>query len=155
MGIFVHSFNRGAHRHPDFQKPPNHITKMVTEQDNAVENGSADNYVVARVPSTDGKTLEAGVIFDFGDTLDEAVSKYGEEIIYDLASRAAVIKLQGVIRAELKAGKLPVEIETELRDWRPDVSRRRTRKDVVVDLAGSVAKMTDEEKAELLALLQR
>ena len=86
-------------------------------------------------------------------TLEKATQVYGEETVYDLFSRALVIKAQAQIRTSLGNGDSEESIRTAMQNFRPDISRRKT-KDPVAAAKNLAANMTEEQRAELLALLQ-
>jgi len=98
------------------------------------------------------------VQYDFGDNLQDAISKFGEEVIWGRAKSALVIDLQAYGRRllEKKAdpeNKEEVDIPALMASWKPDT--RTTVKQTAVEKAtNAIAAMSDEEKAKLLASLQ-
>lgn len=59
--------------------------------------------------------------FDFGDGLEDAVSRYGADNVFDYYRRTGRVALQGVIRAMLEDGATDEEINTRIADWKPGV----------------------------------
>jgi len=60
------------------------------------------------------------------ETMDEAVEMYGEDTVQELFWRSFDVKAQGAARSLLKRGFSPEQVQEEMADWRPDVTRRTT-----------------------------
>lgn len=99
------------------------------------------------------------VEYDFGDTLEEGIEKFGKEVIWNRAKSALVIDLQALGRrliefnADPKNKDKQKDIQAEAAAWKPDVRNvvRRTAGERAQD---AIASMSQEEKAKLLAQLQ-
>lgn len=118
----------------------------------------------------DGKPTghrKLSVMFDFGSTLDDAVEKFGEEVVFAGFVASATIDLQNYIRTKLEApakdadGKVipdggfaqtDAEIESDFASWKPGIKTRErvSPLDKVKKLLGG---MSAEQKAALLASL--
>lgn len=103
----------------------------------------------------------ATITYDFGDNLDEAVEKFGEEVVYARFKSAATIDLQALIRRHLgakdKEGKATPKSQDEIQaladSWNPGVQtrKRKTDKQKAEEL---LSKLPAAQLAELLASLQ-
>ncbi len=101
------------------------------------------------------------VEYDFGDNLDEMVSRFGADVVFNRAQAAMVIDLQARIRTWMspsvnKKGETirealsDEEIAEEVAKWNPGVKKiaRLSPKDKLKKL---LAGMSEEDKAALLA----
>jgi hypothetical protein len=66
---------------------------------------------------------ECAVSYDMGDTVQELVQQFGEEVVYSRARQSLIIAIQAYIRGQLEAGKQPEEIQEAVADWKPGVRR--------------------------------
>lgn len=96
--------------------------------------------------------IGASFRFDPGQTIEDAVEKYGHDNVFDLYAAQATVKAQAAIRRELEAGTPPDQIDEKLSDWRPDV-QHRTSKDPLQSAVKAAGSLESEE--ELDALLQQ
>lgn len=89
--------------------------------------------------------------YDFGDNLQDAVSKFGEPIVWAYAQRALVIAAQGHARSLIKSEKSKDEILATMAEWKPGAPRQaKTAEDRAREILG---KISPEERAKLLAEL--
>ncbi len=105
------------------------------------EHQNADEEGVVRV----------SVPFDAGETLDEAVEKWGEELVLEYFQSLFKRKLQNKMRRELKDG---VSVEIIEEDYSPDsydptTSSRGRSTDPLKEIQKNLNKLDDEQKAEL------
>lgn len=100
----------------------------------------------------DGR-VEASFNFAVGESLQEDIELFGEDVVRDMAHRSIVIKAQSAIRRELKNGTPPNDIPEALSDWRPDV-QHTVSKDPKTSIMSNYKNLSAEDKAEMLALLQ-
>ena len=95
------------------------------------------------------------VSYDFGSTLDEAVEKFGEAVVFGVFLDQAVIRLQAMIRRKLESEKAPTqkELDDAAANWKMTVGgrERKSAAEKVNDLLG---KMSPEARAELLKSLK-
>lgn len=107
------------------------------------------------VKATDSKTKEEVFHdFDFGADLDDAVAKFGADVVFSLYKQKAVISLQSIMRQYQNKGLTQDQITDKLGAWKPGVKVERTPVDIKQAAIAKFAKMTDAEKAEFLAALQ-
>lgn len=97
--------------------------------------------------------VEAKFTFPIGSSIEEDVEMYGEEIVRDLWLRQAVVKAQSAIRRELQNGTHPDDIAEQLSGWRPDI-QHTVEKDPRTSIKQDFKKLSPEERAELLAILE-
>jgi hypothetical protein len=105
--------------------------------------------IVATTAKT-GEGKEATLNYNYGKDLKEAVTMFGEEVIFTNYRKSAKIDLQSVIRRYLVAGKEPNDLMTI---WRPGVTLDRT-VDPKAAAKNAFAKMTDEEKKAFITELK-
>lgn len=103
---------------------------------------------------TEEDAPSATVKYDFGDTLEAASEKFGDDVIFSRFVAAATVDLQALIRRNLKGEnpKSEKEIQALVNEWQPGVSTR-TRKSPQEKAAAAIEALTDEQKAELLESL--
>lgn len=131
------------------------MANEVQEIEETVENGQEevnDNLVKAS-KVVEGEKREGEIEWNPGANLSEAAEMYGEDTVFDLYRRAAVIKLQAAMRQRLEQGADQSMIEAEFGDWRPDVDRTPTR-DPKAAILSNFNKLTPEEREALIAQLR-
>jgi hypothetical protein len=94
--------------------------------------------------------------YDFGDgTLKGLVEKFGEDVIYSRAMSALVIDVQALMRRQIEAKDYSLDkLRKAVAEWKPTVSNG-VRRSATEKIEDTVAKMSDEQRAELLARLQK
>lgn len=104
--------------------------------------------------------------YDFGDNLADAVSKFGEEVVFSSFVAAAKVDAQALIRRHLKSNVPAVEgVSTErpytdeeivaaLAKWKPGVKSERSATSVADKAEALLGKMTEAQKAEFLEKLK-
>jgi hypothetical protein len=100
----------------------------------------------------EAKTKEGkGVSFEFNlpETLQGLLDKYGEEQVYNLAQRSAVIAVQALARQHID--KNAEEIEKLANEWQPGVRGPRTSKSPLERAAAALDGMDADAIAALLA----
>jgi len=87
--------------------------------------------------------------FDFGDGLDEAIEKFGEDVVFARYKASAVIDLQSAMRGWIKQKKPNEEIAKLASEWKPGTrqSRGKTKEEKARDALG---RLSDVERAALL-----
>ena len=97
---------------------------------------------------------EIACLFDFGDNMLDAATKFGEAAVYDGFVADTKVYIQGVIRDAIRKGKTDAEINDLVATLKPGTARAKTI-DVKAALKAKLAGMSDEERAayirELLA----
>lgn len=96
--------------------------------------------------------------YNFGDNVQDAIAKFGEDTVFTKFKQAAIIDLQAMIRRQLtpaEDGKVKTdeEIAAAIAEWEPG-SKTVVRKSPLEKAKEQLSKMSDEEKAALLAQLQ-
>lgn len=112
------------------------------------ENETVSGILEVTAKTGDGK--EATLNFDFGVDLNDAVSKFGEEVVFTNYRKSAKIDLQSVMRRYLKAGK---DINELLDIWKPGVTLERT-VDPKAAAKNAFSKMSPEEKKAFIQELK-
>ncbi len=97
--------------------------------------------------------LEGEVTYDFGDDLDDAVSRFGEDVVFGKFRQQAVIDLQSVIRSCLTRSMDEEATQAEIDAWKPGVKRSVTR-DPKAALLAAYAKLSPEEREAIKAELE-
>jgi hypothetical protein len=106
--------------------------------------------VSTRAPKKD---KELKVSYDFGDSLEEAVAKFGAEVVYSNFKQSAVISLQGNVRRYLDKGELTDEqIVGKVAEWKPAVAKVST-SDAKETILKKFDKMSAADKAALIEQL--
>lgn len=103
-----------------------------------------------KIEGEEDKNLEATVMYDFGDTLSDAVDKFGEEIVFGCYSAQAKISGQAAIRRQMENGKSQEDITASMTDWKPGQKMERVT-DPVAALKAKMVLMSDEDRQALLA----
>ncbi len=89
--------------------------------------------------------------YDFGDSMEDAVEKFGGDIVWAYAKRALVIAAQGHARSLIKGEKSRDEILTAMAEWKPGAPRQaKTAEDRAREI---LSKISPEERARLLESL--
>jgi hypothetical protein len=117
-----------------------------------------ETKVQAVLTEAQGGPREAEVLYDFGGSVEEAVDKFGEEAVLNNFVAQAKINLQAALRRWMKPDK-DGELKTDdeilalAAEWKPG-ARSVTRKSTVAKAKDLLGKMSDAEKAQLLAALK-
>ena len=96
---------------------------------------------------------EAAIAYDFGANLDEAVAKFGAEVVFTNFKRTAVITAQAAIRRMIEDDKPIEEITSKMASWKPGVALERVI-DPVASLVGRWDSYSQEEQNEILKKLK-
>lgn len=99
-----------------------------------------------------GLDREVTVMVDLGDNLQDAVAKFGEEVVFSNFVAQTKIRAQAIVRDMMVKAKTDDEIAAAMVGWKPGVARDR----VVDPTASFMAKfdsMTEEEKDAMLERL--
>lgn len=112
----------------------------------------ATEQVSARITSGDHADKSATVNYTFPDSLSEAEQMYPDGVALNQLNSAITIALQSFIRVQLKKeGATEESIQAAVDAWKP--SMRTPGKSKVEKATDLLAKLTAEERAELLASL--
>ena len=90
------------------------------------------------------------VDYDFGDTLAQAVEKFGEEVVFTRYKAAAVIDLQAYMRNMIRSEKSEDDIRSEVAAWVPGIrqSKGKSKEEKAREI---LSKLSAEERAAILA----
>lgn len=106
--------------------------------------------VSAKAPKV-GK--EATIMVDLGDNVQDAIDRFGDEVVFSNYQANVKITVQGGIRRYLESGLSQDEIQAKFDGYKPGVTLERV-VDPVAALASKFAKMSPEEQAAAFADLK-
>lgn len=109
--------------------------------------------ITATTTKAEHKGRKVTVSYDFGETLDESVEKYGEAVVHGVFIDQAVIRLQALLRRCIEDGVSDKDVAAKVEAWKMTVGGRE-RKSAAEKVHGLLDKMTPEQKAELLKQLR-
>jgi len=90
--------------------------------------------------------------YDFGESLQEAVERFGAEIVWAHTLRSLTIAVQGAARGMMKSGKAKEEILDAMSKWKPGTPREvKSTEEKMADL---VSKMSPQQLEALQAQLR-
>uniref|UniRef100_A0A6M3KZH9 Uncharacterized protein n=1 Tax=viral metagenome TaxID=1070528 RepID=A0A6M3KZH9_9ZZZZ len=99
-----------------------------------------------------GKDGAKGTVeYEFGKDLDESADLFGPETVHSKFVAAAKVDLQAAIRRCLEGGTDPQAFAD---DWKPGMRAPSVAKDPMAMALAGISKMSDEQKAELIAKLR-
>jgi hypothetical protein len=83
--------------------------------------------MVKEIKTTSAKLegREVVINYNFGENLDEAVTKFGKESVYSNFVANAVITIQSGVRTMAEKGKTDAEIQAAYDEWKPGIARQR------------------------------
>lgn len=112
----------------------------------------AIQQIKAKVTSGDRANEEFVVNLDIPESIDEAKEKLGEPLVFSYFLADYTIAAQSMIRSHIKKdGATPETVQKAMDEWKPGVKvRGKPLKEKALDL---VSRLTDEERAELIAAL--
>ena len=98
--------------------------------------------------------VEATINYDFGETLQESIDLFGEEVVFTNFKQSAIIACQSRMRAAMiggkdTAGKTGDELQAAIAEWKPGV-KSMSRKSPVDKLKALLEGKSPEEIATLL-----
>lgn len=93
------------------------------------------------------------VNYDFGDNLQDAVTKFGEDVVFSNMQQSMKISLQALIRRGFDKGVTDEEIAAQAAGWKPGVAAQRTA-DPVAAIMAKWQGIPAEKRAELLKQLK-
>ena len=97
--------------------------------------------------------IEAVISLDLGEDLEDAITKFGEGVVFSNFQASAKITAQAAMRRYMDAKKSPEEITVLMAEWKPGVTVKRT-KDPVADFKAKFAAMNAEEQKAAIAELK-
>jgi hypothetical protein len=109
--------------------------------------------IKATVPKIEGTPVFEGV-YDFGSNLQEAVEKFGEQVVYDNFLDKVVISGQAIIRRAAQAGK---DVQAALDAWKPGVRAAGSggfKEKAMPKALKALLELSDEEREAAIAKLK-
>jgi len=97
---------------------------------------------------------EATIYADFGEDLEDAITKFGEAVVFSNFKASAKITAQAAMRRYLEAKKSVEEIVKLMAAWKPGVAIERV-SDPVAAFKAKFAGMSAEEQIAALADLKK
>lgn len=113
-----------------------------------IETGSTKHPEAAE--SEDGRVVARIGVYT-GDTLEEAIERYGEEFVFSNYKRSVIVASQGKVRRELDAGTPISTVEDNLDDLDP-TEQRSTIQDPQVQAMRAFNNMSDEQKEQFMKI---
>jgi len=150
---------------------------MANETETAAKIGGVKTIEVAApktATGTDEKGAKTGyrkmtVEFNFGDSLQEAIDEFGEDVVFAGFVSSATIDLQNFIRTKLEervkvdgadgkkvetpdAANSDADIATAFADWKPGI-KSRERVSPMDKIKKALGALSEDQKAALIASL--
>jgi len=125
---------------------------MAKDVEENAEGGVAEDGLVECSATRGDRTVT--VYLDLGTNIEEAKGNFGEDVVFDMYVRSCKIKAQSQIRSAIDAGADDDAIVADFSGWNPGETRTSVR-DPKTEVQRNLAKMSDDEKAEFFAQLQR
>ena len=100
------------------------------------------------------RSIELG--YEFGENLDAAAEKFGDDVVMANFTKSAKISLQARVRDLMKAGKTDEEIQTYVAsEWVPGLKTARVQVSTAEKLLKAFSKLPAEEQARILGALTK
>lgn len=78
--------------------------------------------------------------YDFGDSIEAAIEKFGRDIVTSHLFRSLTIAAQGAARGMMKSGKSKDEITAAMAKWKPGEPRQtKTKEEKMRELVASMS----------------
>lgn len=116
----------------------------------ALEEITCEDYP-EKTATDKGPKVEIKFNFDCGDNLSDAVSKFGEETVFEIFKPALRLRAQKASKVFSRRGE---DVQEKMNEWKPfDALGRtpRTSAEKITDFREVLAGMSPEKRAELLA----
>ena len=107
---------------------------------------------ITAAKEVNGEKKTATVAKDLGENCQDAIEKFGAEVVHTNFKSAAKITAQAAMRRYMEAGKNTEEITTLMEAWKPGVAMDRVI-DPVAALVSRWDSYTPKEQQEILAKL--
>lgn len=115
--------------------------------------------ITATANKVNGQKLETPVTasFDmsFGETSEESVKMFGDDVVNSGFNAATVVKAQARLRSLLEKGKTPDEAAALMSSYKPGVAAARVGADPKAAYMAMFNSLTPEQKLEELKKLQQ
>ena len=107
---------------------------------------------ITAAKEVNGEKKTASIAKDLGENCQDAIDKFGAEVVHTNFKSAAKITAQAAMRRYMEAGKTAEEITTLMEAWKPGVAKDRVI-DPVAALVSRWDSYTPKEQQEILAKL--
>lgn len=108
---------------------------------------------ITATKEVEGEKITATIAKDLGEDINDAVKKFGPEVVHSNFKSAAKITAQAAIRRYIEANKTQEEIAILMEPWKPGVAIDRVI-DPVAALVGRWDSYSPEEQQAILAKLK-
>ena len=116
----------------------------------AVKDTNGNSVMIDGPEGPEASVIECSVDYDFGADLNSAIEMAGAEAVFSNYVANAKVALQGIIRAKLKAGNTPEQIQAVAASWKPGMVAEKTVVDPVAAVKAAFATWTPEQKTAYL-----
>jgi hypothetical protein len=106
--------------------------------------------VSAKAPKVE---KEATIIVDLGENVEDAIARFGAEVVFSNYLANAKIGVQSGIRRYLEAGLDAGAVQAKFENYKPGVTLDRV-VDPIAAMAAKMQKMTPEEREAAFAALR-
>lgn len=96
---------------------------------------------------------EATILVDLGDSVEDAIARFGGDVVFSNYQANVKITVQSAIRRYLEAGLDQDAIQTKFENYKPGITLERV-VDPIAAMAAKLQKMTPEEREEAFAALR-
>ena len=110
-----------------------------------------EGTTVNEIKATKGDKA-ATITFDFGTGVEDAIAKFGADVVFANFKRSAIITAQAAMRRLLEANKSTEEIAEKMAQWKPGIPLERV-VDPVAALQNLMKDMSEEQKNALIEKL--
>jgi hypothetical protein len=97
---------------------------------------------------------EASVSYDFGEDVNDAIKKFGGDVVYSSFVSDCKITVQAAIRRMLEASIAPATIAERMAGWKPGVAMGRV-SDPVGAMLAQFPTMSKEEQQKFISDLKK
>lgn len=91
---------------------------------------------------------------DLGANIQDAISMFGEEVVYTNFLRASKIEAQAAMRRKLEAKATPEEVAEYMKNWKPGVQMERV-SDPTAAITKKLQTMSQDEQDAFIEELRR
>ena len=94
------------------------------------------------------------VSYDFGENLQDAIAKFGEDVVFSNMRQSMKISLQALMRRGIDKDQTDEQILASVGAWKPGVASERS-SDPVATVLAKWQTLSPEKKAELMKQLKQ
>ena len=98
--------------------------------------------------------ISTAAVFNFPETVSEAVDMWGEDIVLNKIEQSVAIDAQSMLRRKLVAGQTEEQIKAAAEEWKPSMGP--VKKSAVEKATDLISKLTSEEDLDkILETIQK